>query len=101
MMAFSETYAALVKHLQDSFPAGAELTDVQHQLLGSATSHLNLLQIHSAAALHAQPLIEDLLLVLEQPGQLTEAKPGLLLMAQGIEHVAEFASGACCLLIPR
>jgi hypothetical protein len=101
MMAFSETYAALVKHLQDSFPAGTELTDAQHELLGSAASHLNLLQIHSAAALNAQPLIEDLLSVMEQPGQLTEAKPGLLLMAHGIEQVAEFASSACSLLIPR
>lgn len=102
MMAFYETYIALVQHLRDANPSGSELTEAQHELLGSADAHLNLLQMHCNQAQRTRRLIDDLQDLFDTPEHLAEiisgeARGSALLMA-GIERVAEFAGVAAQLL---
>lgn len=102
MMAFYETYAALVQHLRAAHPSGSALTAAQHELLGSADAHLNLLNMQCNQAQRTRALIDDLQDLLATPEHLAaivsgEARGSALLMA-GIERVAEFAGEAAQLL---
>ncbi|MCY1297031.1 hypothetical protein D9M69_451320 [compost metagenome] len=102
MMAFYETYTALVSQLRETHPSGAELTDAQHELLGSATAHLSLLQLHCSEAGRVAELAEDLLQLLENPKRLKQLlngeQPGGALFMSGIEQVVNFAANAASLL---
>ncbi|MOA34066.1 hypothetical protein D3C78_1554140 [compost metagenome] len=102
MMAFYETYTALVSHLRETFPSGAELTAAQHELLGSAAAHLSLLQLHCGEARRVAGLAEDLLQLIDNPEQLKQLlsgqQPGGALFMSGIEQVADFAANAANLL---
>ncbi|MGV6473552.1 hypothetical protein [Azotobacter vinelandii] len=105
MMAFYETYSALVQHLRDSLPAGVEITEAQHELLGSAEAHLDILQAQCNEARNVAAMAEDLQSALDNPARLQQlldgTQPGRSLFMPGIKQVADFAAYAASFLTHR